>query len=233
MVYYASNWRPTHEPDGYGVFRESGGMFGEGVYFVNDFNEASMFAGQKLDDIEGINEDNTDGINNFIYDNGYVTEAFLNIRDEERIFNMDSEGEGMKYYVAHPYEIKSATENNGEFSRENDDIRFSISVKTQLQCMVFPEATIKEHTLHSAAGKNRQDRGMLLYLDLLKEVLYGKDTNSSETSNASGVNFSVTPAQDAEYMSAVESGDMEKAERAGYTAVGYHGTIGGGKEVLS
>lgn len=56
---------------------------------------------------------------------------------------------------------------------------------------------------------------------------------NNTNSNIDILSFSVTPAQDAEYMSAVESGDMEKAERAGYTAVGYHGTIGGGKEVLS
>ena len=57
---------------------------------------------------------------------------------------------------------------------------------------------------------------------------------NNTNSNIDILSFSVTPAQDAVYMSAVESGDMEKAERmvrdaaerAGYTAVGYHGTIG-------
>ena len=65
---------------------------------------------------------------------------------------------------------------------------------------VFPESIIKEHALHSAAGENRQVRGMLLYLDLLKEVLYGKDSDNSEDSNTSETKekFSVvaTPAKD-------------------------------------
>lgn len=76
---------------------------------------------------------------------------------------------------------------------------------------VFPENTIKEHTLHSAAGENRQVRGMLLYLDLLKEVLYGKGTNTSEENNSSTPRFRISAAQDAEYRQAYEDGDEKKA----------------------
>lgn len=40
-----------------------------------------------------------------------------------------------------------------------------------------------------------------------------KDTNSLDKNNSSDTNFRVTPAQDAEYLAAVEAGDMEKARQ--------------------
>ena len=61
------------------------------------------------------------------------------------------------------------------------------------------------------------------YVSVTNDTLHGRND---------GTMFRVTPAQDAEYMDAVEAGDMEKAERmvrdaamaAGYNLEAYHGT---------
>lgn len=54
---------------------------------------------------------------------------------------------------------------------------------------VFPIGAIKGHTLQTAADQSQPHRGISLYLDLLKEVLYGKDTDNLETTNDSAKNI--------------------------------------------
>ena len=54
---------------------------------------------------------------------------------------------------------------------------------------VFPIDAIKGHTLQTAADQSQPHRGISLYLDLLKEVLYGKDTDNLETTNDSAKNI--------------------------------------------
>ena len=56
---------------------------------------------------------------------------------------------------------------------------------------VFPIDAIKGHTLQTAADQSQPHRGISLYLDLLKEVLYGKDTDNLETTNDSEENISL------------------------------------------
>ena len=56
---------------------------------------------------------------------------------------------------------------------------------------VFPIDAIKGHTLQTAADQSQPHRGISLYLDLLKEVLYGKDTDNLETTNDSDENISL------------------------------------------
>ena len=67
---------------------------------------------------------------------------------------------------------------------------------------VFPESAIKGETLQTAAGKDQYRRGIALYGSILKEVLDDKGTKNSEKTRL-----------DAEYLDAVNSGDMEKAQR--------------------
>lgn len=57
---------------------------------------------------------------------------------------------------------------------------------------VFPIDAIKGHTLQTAADQSQPHRGISLYLDLLKEVLYGKDTDNLETTNDSAKNIAYT-----------------------------------------
>lgn len=124
VVYHGSDYRPLKKEIGDGVFRERSGMFGRAVYFTNEYNIASDYADEKLDINENREYLKSEDKPDYIYDNGYVTEAFLNIRDSERIHDMPSRGENVKYFSAKANEIKSATDNNGEFSKENNDIRF-------------------------------------------------------------------------------------------------------------
>lgn len=88
---------------------------------------------------------------------------------------------------------------------------------------------IKKVTLPSESGTSAQ--GDQRTTDAGSSFV-SKDTNSSETSNASGVNLSVTPEQDAEYRRAYEAGDVAKAIEmldaaaiaAGYGTKAFHGT---------
>ena len=65
------------------------------------------------------------GVLNWVADNGYdgviLSDA---IRDA---------GESVSYAVFNPNQIKSATDNTGSFSKENDDIRFSRKAKSEYQ----------------------------------------------------------------------------------------------------
>ena len=115
VVFHGSSFRPLSED---GVFTPNDGALGKGIYFTSAFPEAADYAREKLGDTE-LSEDE-------IYDNGYITEAFLNITDTDNIIPSHY-GNGEYIYLAeNPNQIKSATDNTGEFSAENDDIRFSI-----------------------------------------------------------------------------------------------------------
>ncbi len=56
-----------------------------------------------------------------------IIEAFKTLGYDSTI-ERDSDGRIMNAVVFDPTQIKSATENNGDFSRENPDIRFSLGV---------------------------------------------------------------------------------------------------------
>ena len=64
------------------------------------------------------------------------------------------------------------------------------------------------------------------------QIKSATDNTGSFDPNDPDIRYRVTPSQDAEYMSAVEAGDMDKAERmvrdaamaAGYNLEAYHGT---------
>ena len=121
VVFHGGNWRPILEEPGKAVFKMRSGLMGRGAYFTDNFTTAADFAREKYEW-----ENNKEVDEDFVYDNGYITEAFLNIRNEDNI----REYYGETYYLAtDPNQIKSATDNTGEFSEEEGDIRFSIRTK--------------------------------------------------------------------------------------------------------
>ena len=114
VVYHGSDWRPIL--DGDGIFKAFDGAAGKGVYFTSVFSEAADYAREKLDNDE-LTEDEID-------EGHYVTEVFLNITDSDDIYSSDYGTDGLNYLVKNPSQIKSATDNNGEFDSNNPDIRF-------------------------------------------------------------------------------------------------------------
>ena len=121
VVFHGSNWRPILEEPGKAAFKMRSGLMGRGAYFTDNFTNAADYAREKYEweNYKEVDED-------FVYDNGYITEAFLNIRNEDNI----REYYGETYYLAtDPNQIKSATNNTGEFSKENNDIRFRTSLE--------------------------------------------------------------------------------------------------------
>ena len=118
VVFHGSNWRPILEDPGKATFKMRSGLMGRGAYFTDNFTNAADYAREKYEweNYKEVDED-------FVSDNGYVTEAFLNIRNEDNI----REYYGETYYLAtDPSQIKSATGNTGEFSTEDKDIRYRV-----------------------------------------------------------------------------------------------------------
>ena len=84
-------------------------------------------------------------------------------------------------------------------------------------------STIKGSLQTVARAETGELRGGALYRGILSEILFGKGTtnsgreqgnsekNSENLQSGENVRFSISPEVDAEYMAAVESGDMEKA----------------------
>ena len=135
VVYHGSTWRPLLEEDGKGAFKQFEGMMGKGTYFTDEFETAYDYAAEKYAEEFGEDKDQE-----FLDDNGYITEAFLNIRDEEDIFPNGN----YNYYVArNANQIKSAVANTGEFSEENPDIRFKVVTDKETLDRLNSEPTIK------------------------------------------------------------------------------------------
>lgn len=90
----------------------------------------------------------------------------------------DGKPEDNHYFV---YPITYKGDIQYVFCRAKSDVN-----KTSLYIHeVFPIDAIKGHTLQTAADQSQPHRGMSLYLDLLKEVLYGKGTNNFDTASES------------------------------------------------
>ena len=118
VMYHGSNWKPNNAPKNEGVFKMREGALGKGAYFTSVFAEAADYARAKIGRTE-LTEDE-------IEEGKYVTEAFLNIRDIENIWPSKYGQAGLNAVATEPNQIKSATENTGEYSPANDDIRMSI-----------------------------------------------------------------------------------------------------------
>lgn len=118
VVYHGGAWRPLLEERGNAVFKLRGGLMGKGAYFTDKLSTAIEYARDKYgwEHDEEVSDE-------FLDDNGYVTEVFLNIRNEDNI----REYYGETYYLATNHgQIKSAIANTGEFSL-NFDIRFRVN----------------------------------------------------------------------------------------------------------
>ena len=94
------------------------GSLGKGAYFTSSWDEAAEYAMEK----QGV--DNIDEL-----DESKVMEVFLNVRDEKNITHSRFSREDIEVLATSPTQIKSATENNGDFSGENLDIRYSLREK--------------------------------------------------------------------------------------------------------
>lgn len=94
------------------------GSLGKGAYFTSSWDEAAEYAMEK----QGV--DNIDEL-----DESKVMEVFLNVRDEKNITHSRFSREDIEVLATSPTQIKSATENNGEYSGENLDIRYSLREK--------------------------------------------------------------------------------------------------------
>ena len=123
VVYHGSDWNPTDEQPGDAVFMKDR----RGIWFTGDIKRAQRFADARTEDGSGV-----------------VSAVFLNIRkpsdreypegknDDWRLYyELGYDGwlswDGKKLFTAvvhSPSQIKSATDNTGEFSAENNDIRF-------------------------------------------------------------------------------------------------------------
>lgn len=119
VMYHGSSWRPLQEEEGNAVFKMQDGALGKGAYFTSSFPEAADYVRDKLDNWD-MSEDEID-------EGGYVTEVFLNIRDDKQILRDNAYGNDSFIAVAtSPTQIKSATDNVGTFDAENADIRYSM-----------------------------------------------------------------------------------------------------------
>lgn len=123
VVYHGSNYRPLLAS---GILIPHEGAMGNAVYFSSAFPEAADYAREKLDDFE-LSEDE-------VYDGGYITEAFANVRNEDDISHSKYGIGEIIVAVRNSNQIKSATSNTGAFSSENPDIR--------LRELSAPEETI-------------------------------------------------------------------------------------------
>ena len=120
VMHHGSSWRPLQETDGKAVFNMEDGALGKGAYFTSAFPEAADYARDSLDNWD-LSEDEID-------DDGYVTDVFLNVRDDAQILRDNAYGNDSFIVVAtSPNQIKSATENIGTFDSANDDIRYSLN----------------------------------------------------------------------------------------------------------
>lgn len=100
-------------------FKMQNGAIGKGVYFSSVFEEAADYASEKLG--EKLSEENDYG---GYWAGKYIYEAYLNILNNNQIAK-SKYGIGEYIFLAtNPSQIKSAIGNNGEFSAENNDIRY-------------------------------------------------------------------------------------------------------------
>lgn len=113
VMYHGSNYRPLLAD---GTFKAFDGAFGKGIYFTSAFPEATDYAREKLDDYD-LEEDE-------IYEDGYVTEAFLNVRNSDNIAWSNYGYGEIIAWAENSNQIKSATDNIGTFDSNNPDIRF-------------------------------------------------------------------------------------------------------------
>ncbi len=100
-------------------FKVNDGSIGKGVYFSSSFEEAADYAAGKLG-VELSDENDYGG--DFIKQ-GYIKEAFVKILDDNNIRH-SKYGDAKIFLADNPSQIKSATENNGSFDPDNNDIRF-------------------------------------------------------------------------------------------------------------
>lgn len=151
VVYHGGAWRPLLEEKGEAVFQMREGRMGVGAYFTDNYDKASTYAAINY----AMKNAMPKALVNIrtLLTEGYVTEAFLNIRNEG---NIEIDEPGVTYYlVTNPSQIKSATDNTGEFSDEDGDIRYRISSDSETGIESLVERTFRTSGAFSFSGKEK------------------------------------------------------------------------------
>ena len=94
-------------------------VHGEGAFFTDSPEEALSYTGLDEYDFEDWDE-----FDSYATESGLLYEAFLNIRDRDRLY--ERSGGAWHARAIAPNEIKSATDNRGTFDGSNPDITFSM-----------------------------------------------------------------------------------------------------------
>ena len=132
-MFHGTSWVPS-DGDSTFMIPDWEGALGQGVYFTSVFSEACDYASEALGDaLPEFGEDENDIREEWLDENGYIIEAFLNIRDKDKIFSSPY-GDGIWGLVKSPNQIKSIN-NNGDFSNGNDSILYSLASDRQWQVM--------------------------------------------------------------------------------------------------
>lgn len=129
VVYHGSDV-PAREIN---VFEMNDGSLGNGAYFTSNYEEACMYAKEKLAGKNGFPEDVDDISDEDV--EGYVGAYYLNVRDDNKIARSRFSRDDVEVLANSPYQIKSADpvtyDDNGNviplserFNSENDDIRY-------------------------------------------------------------------------------------------------------------
>ncbi|MFI3322807.1 MAG: hypothetical protein R3Y50_09825 [Rikenellaceae bacterium] len=109
--------------DSYEAYRENGGRLFDSYQAAEDFAESMGYEDFEIDSSPRMNYDVNEvveNVNNDYFGNDNDGVVVLNVLDSGRY----AEVEANDYIVFSPTQIKSATDNNGEFLAENGDIRF-------------------------------------------------------------------------------------------------------------
>ena len=189
VMYHGSSWKPLLEADGKAEFKMQEGALGKGAYFAREVAEAASYAKDALGNWNLSDADVDEG--------GYITEAFLNIRNEDQILRDDEYGGGLPVaYIAvaiSPNQIKSATENTGEYSADNADIRYWKRPNGEVYGFVYegkvyldptnidPKSPVHEYTELwcselAKANKELWERGK----ELVKQTKVWEEVNADE-----------------------------------------------------
>ena len=130
-------------------------LYGEGFYFTEDINLAETYAVNNLFNTAGeiyktylkIEKPfilNSEEVDSYLAEIG-IDESEFKINKMKELGYDGIYVEDLKYWIAfEPNQIKSATDNNGEFSPNNDDIRFRDIAKTESEKKVLSSNVAKD-----------------------------------------------------------------------------------------
>jgi len=150
MVMYHGSLAKAKDID---QFKMLDGSMGKGAYFTSSYEEACDYAKQQLAGTKGFPKDPEDISDEDVEQ--YVGAYYLNVRNPMDITHSRFDRNAIEVLATSPEQIKSVTENNGNFDRNNQDIRFSLGKDAQTI------ARDKEYADAVAAGDDEKIDAML------------------------------------------------------------------------